>query len=191
VVTVLLALVSSVACYRAPVYESYTVEPPVALKDFSLVANDREFHLSDLRGKVVVVYIGYTHCPDLCPLTMSHLASAMELLPIAVRDEVRVVMVTADPARDTAQDMATYVHFFNPTFIGVSGDTEEVLSTLHGWGVSPECSTPKADGSYTVSHPATTYVLDRAGKLRLRMPSELEPEAMANDLQIIANERTQ
>ena len=185
---VLLMLVAS-ACAEPQRFASKRVDPPEPLPAFKLVAEGgKPFALNDLKGKVVVVYVGYTHCPDICPFTMGHLAAARELLPATLKDEVKVVMITADPARDTPELMAKYVRYFDPTFIGVSGSTDEVLGALRQWGISPECSTPNADGGYTVTHPATSYVLNRDGLLRLQMPHALEPEAIARDLKIVANE---
>jgi len=185
----LLAAALSTGCSRTPDFASAIVEPPKTLPAFELVADGgKPFRLADLQGQVVVVYAGYTHCPDVCPLTLGHLTVARGLLPAAVRDDVRVVMVTVDPDRDTPELINQYVHYFDPTFIGVSGSTDEVLATLHEWGVHPECSTPDANGAYTVSHPATLFILNRDGKLRLQMSHTLPPEDMARDLALVAKE---
>ena len=184
-------LVVAAGCAAPQRFASQRVEPPAPLPAFQLVAEgNRPFQLSELKGHVVVVYVGYTHCPDICPFTMSHLAAARQQLPDVLKDDVKVVMITADPARDTPELMSKYVHYFDPTFIGVSGSTDQVLAALRQWGISPECSTPNADGGYTVSHPATSYVLNRDGLLRLQMPHALEPEQIARDLKTVANERT-
>lgn len=184
-------LLTGVACAEPQRYASKRVDPPATLPALQLIADgDRPFQLSQLKGHVVVVYVGYTHCPDVCPLTMSHLAAARAQLPEVLKDDVKVVMITADPARDTPKLMADYVRYFDPTFIGVSGSTEEVLGALRQWGISPECSTPNPDGGYTVSHPATSFVLNRDGLLRLQMPHALEPEQIVRDLKMVASERT-
>lgn len=176
-------------CRPAPEFKSSPVEPAAPLPAFRLIAEGGEpFQLSDLKGEVVVVYVGYTHCPDVCPLAMGHLAVARGLLPASVRDDVRVVMITADPARDTPELINQYVRYFDPTFVGVSGSTEEVLAALHQWGVHPECSTPNADGAYTVTHPSSSFVLNRDGLLRLRMPHDMAPEDIARDLTLVAKE---
>jgi len=170
-------------------FASHEVNPPTALPEFQLIAEgNRPFTLSELKGKVVVVYVGYTHCPDLCPLTMGNLGIAKKQLPKSVRDDIAVVMITADPARDTPELISRYVHFFDPSFIGVSGSTDAVLAALQDWDISPECSPPKEDGSYTVSHPATSFILNREGKLRLQMPHGLEPDVIVHDLTQVAKE---
>ena len=185
-----LLLVAS-ACTEPQRFASKRVDPPASLPAFQLTAEgNRPFQLAELKGHPVVVYVGYTHCPDICPTTMGHLAAAKQLLPDVLKEDVKVVMITADPARDTPELMSRYVQYFDPSFIGVSGSTEQVLDALRQWGISPECSTPNADGGYTVSHPATSYVLNRDGLLRLQMPHALDPEQIARDLKIVANERT-
>ncbi len=187
---VAISMALAIGCAAPERVASKRVNPPAPLPAFQLVAEgNRPFQLSDLKGHVVVVYVGYTHCPDICPLTMGHLAAAHQQLPDVLKDDVKVVMITADPARDTPELMSQYVHYFDPSFIGVSGSTEQVLAALREWGISPECSTPNADGGYTVTHPATSYVLNRDGLLRLQMPHALEPEQIARDLKSVANER--
>lgn len=187
-----LMLLASASCAAPqPQFASRAVAPPAPLPDLSLVAQQgTPFRLSEFKGHVVVVYVGYTHCPDICPLTLGQLAAARQQLPDELRDEVKVVMITADPARDTPELMAQYVRYFDPTFIGVSGSTEQVLGALRLWDIEPECSTPNADGAYTVSHPATSFVLNREGLLRLRMSHDMDPAAIARDLTLVAHEGT-
>ena len=184
-----LLLMGAAGCAAAPSSASKRVDPPASFPDFSLVAaQGQAFRLSELKGNVVVVYVGYTHCPDICPLMMGNLAAARRLLPESLKDDVKVVMITADPARDTPELVTQYVHHFDPTFIGVSGSTEQVLTALRQWGISPECGIRNADGGYTVSHPTTSYVLNREGLLRLQVPLGLEPAAIARDLKSVAKE---
>jgi protein SCO1/2 len=183
-----LALLLAVGCAEPERFASTRVDPPTPLPAFKLVSDGKPFELSALKGDVVVVYVGYTHCPDICPFTMGHLAEARALLPSSLKDQVKVVMISADPARDTPELMTKYVHYFDPTFIGVSGGTQEVLAALKAWGITPEQGPKDSNGGYTVTHPATSYVLNREGLLRLQMPHALEPEAIARDLKIVANE---
>src|SRR5690606_35836375 len=136
---------------------STVIDPPAPVTDLSLIDHDgRPFTLDDLRGEVVVVYVGYTHCPDVCPTTLLSLANARRALPEKMQDDVRVVMVTADPDRDTPEILKRYVGYFDPTFIGVTGSHDEVLDALGGWGIAPVCGTPDENGNYAVSHPAVS-----------------------------------
>jgi protein SCO1/2 len=173
----------------APTFASAVVEPPSRMPEVNLVAGDGQpFRLSDQQGKVVVVYVGYTFCPDLCPLAMSTLANAYDRLPAEVRDGVQVVMITADPARDTPEVMGKYVNYFDPAFTGVSGDPATVLETLASWGIHPERSATGTNGSYFVSHPTRMYVFNRDGLLRLQIAHDLEPESVASDLELVWRE---
>ncbi|MEX2228527.1 MAG: SCO family protein [Dehalococcoidia bacterium] len=184
-------IVTVMGCTDAtsPAYRSEVVEPPGQMTDFDLVADDGQpFRIADLHGEVAVVYVGYTHCPDICPMTLANLAAARQLLPAEVREHVRVVMITADPARDTPELLSRYVGYFDPTFIGVSGDVDEVLDALHEWGIHPVCDPPAQDGSYAVSHPAISFIFNRSGLLRLKAPHELTPEQLASDLQLVWRE---
>lgn len=166
-----------------PQFASAVADPPAAMPAFELVAQDGSpFRLADLRGRVAVVYIGYTFCPDICPLTMSLLAEAVDLLPAEVRDGVQVLMITADPARDTPERVGEYVGYFDPTFLGVSGDPDAVHEALASWGIHPEHGPVSADGAYAVSHPTRIYVFNREGLLRLYIPHDLPAQTVADDI---------
>jgi protein SCO1 len=190
-ITALVVVFVAVGCRTEEprAFVSEVVEPPGLMADFTLVAEDgAPFRLSDLRGEVVVVYAGYTHCPDICPTTLANLAAARRLLPDDIRDHVRVVMITVDPARDTPALLTRYVGYFDSTFIGVSGDEEQVLAALHEWGIHPVCDPPATDGSYAVSHPAISFIFNRDGLLRLQAGHELTPEMLASDLELVWRE---
>jgi len=174
---------------EAPTFASPVMEPPARMPEINLVAGDGQpFRLSDQEGKVVVVYVGYTFCPDLCPLAMSNLANAYDRMTPEVRDGVEVVMITADPARDTPEVMAKYVNYFDPAFTGVSGDPATVLEALATWGIHPERSETSASGAYFVSHPTRMYVFNRDGLLRLQIAHDLEPALIASDLELVWRE---
>lgn len=188
-----LAMLLASACggSEPPSYAATVIDPPAPVPDLSLIDHDgRPFTLGDLRGEVVVVYVGYTHCPDVCPTTLLSLASARKALPEDVRDDIRVVMVTADPDRDTPDILKRYVGYFDPTFIGVTGSHDEVLEALGGWGIEPVCGTPDENGNYAVTHPAVSFVLDREGRMRLRASHDLtqDIEVFANDLELVWRE---
>lgn len=127
--------------------------------------NGRPRTLADFRGKVVVVFFGFTHCPDVCPATLAEFARLMrELGP--ERDQVQVLFVTVDPERDTAQALKQYVSAFEPTFLGLRGDAEATARAAREFKVFYQ-KQPLAGGSYSVDHLAGTYILDRGGRLRL------------------------
>jgi protein SCO1/2 len=140
--------------------------------------------LADFRGKVVVVSFGYTHCPDVCPTTLSDLASAVNKLG-ADASRVQVLFVTVDPKRDTPELLRQYVPAFNPGFIGLWGSreaTEKVTRDFHVYAQERPGKTPE---SYTVDHSSQTFVFDREGRIRLVLAYGSTPEAIASDLRIL------
>jgi len=156
--------------------------------DFTLTSHDGEsFKLSDLRGDVVALYFGYTHCPDVCPLTLSKFARAKELLPENLRDDLKVVMVTVDPKRDTIGVLSQYVPIFDPAFIGVRGSEEESAAVYKDWRIYVEHGEPDENGAYLVGHPAFTILLDRNGEKSLKISHMLAVEDIAADLEAVLN----
>ena len=121
--------------------------------------------LADFKGKVVAVFFGYTHCPDVCPVTLGELAMvANELGKDAER--MQVLFVTVDPARDTPEVLAKYVPSFNPSFLGLYGDAEATARTAKEFKVFFNAQAASG-GNYSVDHSAGTYIYDPAGRLRL------------------------
>ena len=122
--------------------------------------------LEDFRGKVVVVFFGYTRCPDVCPTTMVELKQVMQALgPEA--DKVQVLFVTLDPARDTAAVLSQYVPAFDTRFLGLYGDPAATLKTAKEFKVFFEKRPSENPDAYTVDHTAASYVFDPAGRVRL------------------------
>ena len=127
--------------------------------------NGKPRTLAEFKGKVVVVFFGYTHCPDVCPVTLSELAMvAKDLGKDAER--MQVLFITVDPARDTPAVLAKYVPAFDPAFLGLYGDADATLRTAKEFKVFFH-KQPAAAGSYSVDHSAGTYLYDPAGRLRL------------------------
>ncbi|MGH8746784.1 MAG: SCO family protein, partial [Burkholderiales bacterium] len=122
--------------------------------------------LADFRGKVVVLFFGYTHCPDVCPTTLAELSQVMKSLgPDA--DRVQVLFVTVDPERDTPAVLARYVTAFDPRFLGLYGDAAATRRAAKEFKVFYEKRKGSSPGEYTMDHSAGTYVIDPKGRLRL------------------------
>jgi protein SCO1/2 len=122
--------------------------------------------LADYKGKVVLVFFGYTQCPDVCPTTMAEMASVMQKLgPQA--DQVQVLFITLDPERDTPQLLASYVPAFDKRFVGLYGTPEQTAKVAKDFKVFYSKVPGKEPGSYTIDHTAGTYAYDREGRLRL------------------------
>lgn len=137
--------------------------------------------LSDFRGKVVVLFFGYTQCPDVCPTTLSELAAVMNKLgPDAAR--VQVLFVTVDPERDSPDLLSRYVPAFNPTFLGLYGDAAATAATAKEFKVIYQKEPGPTPGTYSVDHSAGTYLFDPQGRLRVYESYGQGPDAFAHDI---------
>ena len=142
--------------------------------------NGKARRLSDFNGKVVVVFFGYTQCPDVCPTTMSELSETMKELG-SKSNEIQVLFVTVDPERDTQELLAQYVPAFNPSFLGLRGTPEELETTTKAFKVFYQKS-PSPGGGYTVDHTAGSFVFDKRGRVRLLVPYGAGPKTFVHDL---------
>lgn len=149
--------------------------------DFTLTSADGPVSLSDYRGKVVVLYFGYTFCPDVCPTTLSDVNRALAQLGDKAED-VQLIMVSVDPARDTPEKLTEYVEFFNPTFVGVTGTDDEVRSVATLYGIWYEAHEEEGASGYLVDHTATLNVIDEEGHLKLLIGYGTGADAIAADL---------
>jgi protein SCO1/2 len=140
--------------------------------------------LEDFRGKAVVVFFGFTRCPDVCPTTLADAAQAMKQLgPDA--DRVQVLLVTVDPERDTRKVLADYVTGFDPRFLGLYGDLEATRRAAKEFKVYFEKRPGKTPDSYSVDHSAQSYVIDPQGRLRLFVRHDRIAEDLADDLRVL------
>jgi len=142
--------------------------------------------LADFRGKVVALFFGYTHCPDVCPTTLSDMAKALQILgPDAPR--VQVLFVTLDPKRDTPELLRSYVPAFNPTFLGLHGDAAATAKVTKDFKIYAAERPGKTPESYTVDHSAQSLVFDAKGRLRLMLAYGTPGEKIASDFRILLN----
>ncbi|MFC5435569.1 SCO family protein [Rhodanobacter umsongensis] len=144
---------------------------------------------ADYRGKVALLYFGYTHCPDVCPLTLAQLHVVMQRLgPLA--DGARILFVSVDPARDTPDVMHAYVHAFDPRAVGLTGDARaiEALSKRYRSAFSREPGS--ADGNYEVTHSSAIYVFDGAGKARVLATPSASQDDLVHDLHLLLDTGT-
>ncbi|MCC6194294.1 MAG: SCO family protein [Burkholderiales bacterium] len=140
--------------------------------------------LADFRGKAVVVFFGFTQCPDVCPTTLSTLAAAMkELGPDA--DRVQVLFVTVDPERDTPALLAQYVPAFDPRFIGLTGDAAAIDKVAKEFKIIYQKQPGPTPGSYSVDHSAGVFLFDPQGRLRVYASHGQAPEVFAHDLRAL------
>ncbi|MFP4560347.1 MAG: SCO family protein [Thiohalorhabdus sp.] len=139
-------------------------------------------HGADYRGKVTLVYFGFTHCPDVCPATLANVRQALARLGEEQADRVRVLFVTVDPERDTREALRSYVRAFGPQFVGLRGGREQLDAFTKRYRVAYGYGEPDAHGSYDVSHSTGLFVFGPEGEPRLLALPDDGPEAIAQDL---------
>ena len=137
--------------------------------------------LSDFRGKLVVVFFGFTQCPDVCPTTLAKMSEVMKLLGDA-SGKVQVIFVTVDPERDTAQVLREYVGVFDPGFIALRGDAEQLTAVRKEFRLIVQKNAGATPTSYTIDHTAASYVFDTEGRPRLYVRHEATAADIAADL---------
>ncbi|MBK8761388.1 MAG: SCO family protein [Sulfuritalea sp.] len=154
-------------------------------KDFKLTDhNGQARSLGDFKGKAVVLFFGYTQCPDVCPTTLSTLRETMSLLGDDAK-RLQVLFVTVDPARDTPALLAQYVPSFHPSFLGLRGSDEAVAATAKDFKVFYVRQPGKTPDTYSVDHSTGSYAFDPNGKLRLLLRHGETPANMAADLKLL------
>lgn len=144
-------------------------------------ASGRVRTLDDFKGKVVVVFFGYTQCPDVCPTTMAELAQVKQALG-ADGDKLQGVFVTVDPERDTPELLKTYVANFDPSFVALRGTPEQTKAVAKEFKVFYAKVPGREDGAYTMDHTAGSYVFDPQGRVRLFTRYGSGPKALADDV---------
>ena len=138
--------------------------------------------MADFKDKVVVMFFGFTHCPDVCPTTMLDLKNTMKLLGDKA-NEVQVLFVTVDPARDTQEVMAKFVPSFDERFIGLRGTAEQTAETLKNFKIYYAKVPGKSENDYSIDHSAGMFAFDKKGKVRLYLGYGQKPEDIASDVQ--------
>lgn len=143
--------------------------------------------LADFKGKVVVVFFGYTHCPDVCPITMAELKEAKRLLGKA-GDAVQGIFITLDPARDTPEVLDQYVPAFDPSFIALRGSEAQTAQAAKDFRVYYKAVPASGQGQYTVDHTAASFVFDKMGRIRLYTRYNQGADKLAADLKTLVAE---
>lgn len=154
-------------------------------KDFSLTDHKGQVRrLADFRGKAVVLFFGYTQCPDVCPTTLVTMRDAMALLGEDAQ-RVQVLFVTLDPARDTPQLLAQYLPSFHPSFLGLLGDDNAIVALAKDFKVFFVKQPGSTPGSYSIDHSTSSYAYDPQGRLRLLLRHGEAPANIAADLKLL------
>jgi len=169
----------------APSLNGMLLDPPQEIPAIQLTGSDGQPHtLTDFQGKVTVVFFGYTHCPDVCPMTASTMARARAMLGNQA-DRVQLVFVSVDPERDPPERLASYLAKYDPTFLGLTGDEDRIRELATAFGVHYAKVESTSALGYLVEHTSSSFVLDTQGKLRAILPFGLTPEQVASDLRAL------
>ncbi len=164
---VVLVIAGTAAMSRGYTFHGSTFDPPAAAPDIALNdQNGQPFRLSDQRGKVVMIFFGYTHCPDICPTTLAQFKQARQELG-GQASAVRFVFITVDPERDTQQRMKTYLDSLDPTIIGLTGTEAQLGPVWQKYGVYRQKQPGPTPDNYSMDHSTQVYLVDQKGNLRL------------------------
>ncbi len=163
-------------------YQGVLIDPPAPAADFTLTdQHGQPFRLSDQRSKVVLIFFGYTNCPDVCPITLSEYKKIKAQLG-KLADQVTFIYITVDPERDTVERMNAYLSNFDPAFTGLTSDRATLEPVWAAYGVYQQRQDAGSAAGYLVDHSARMYVIDPGGRWRLNYPFGMEPEKITQDL---------
>ncbi|MCX7176826.1 MAG: SCO family protein [Proteobacteria bacterium] len=174
-------------CSQPPQFNSTDITGAEFGREFSSPLTDHTGsprRLADFKGKAVVIFFGYTQCPDVCPTTLSAMAEVLKLLGDDGR-KVQVLFITVDPERDTRELLAAYVPAFHPSFIGLSADATTTAATALAFKVFYQKQAGSSPNTYSVDHSANSYVYDPQGHLRLYVKHGEIPEKIAADIKLL------
>ncbi len=170
---------------KKPQFSSVDLTGADYAKDFQLPDQDGKLRtLKDFQGKVVVLFFGYTQCPDVCPTTMTELVQVKKLLG-ADAGKLQVLFVTVDPERDTPEVLKAYMANFDPGFIALRGSPEQLAATAKDFKVFYKKTEGKTPTSYGMDHSAASYVYDTKGQLRLYTRYGSGAQALASDIKLL------
>ena len=165
------------------------VEPYPPASEFALTRdNGTSFRLSEMRGSIVLLFFGYTSCPDVCPTTLAELNQALEKLDEIDAGRVQVVFVTVDPERDTSERTQEYVNHFNSSFVGLSGTEAELSRVWNDYGVYREIVEGTSAAGYLVNHTARITMIDGNGNLRVSFGFDAPVDDIVHDLKLALKE---
>lgn len=169
-----------------PTLHGVTLQSPRPTENFTLMTSAGEpMQLSDFRGKYVLVYFGYTYCPDVCPITMNDLAAMARELGDRRMEDVQVLFISVDPERDTPEHLASYLPHFHPEFLGMTGTVDQIQPVASQFGIFFESHGGSGAAGYLVDHTSAVTLIDPQGRVRMIFPYGVSGPEMASDLQYL------
>jgi protein SCO1/2 len=158
--------------------------------DFTLSSSQGRFSLDQLRGKLVLIYFGYTKCPDVCPTSLATLAQALNELTKEELELVQAVFISVDPKRDSFEVLDKYASYFHPNLRGVTGNKDEIDEVAKRYGAKYEIvNLQGSDFGYAVNHSAETYLITTEGELRYVFPHETPSFVMLEAIRYLLENR--
>lgn len=184
-----IGIVYATMTYARPyAYQGSLIDPPAPAPDFELIdQHGQPYRLSDQKGKVVLIFFGYTHCPDVCPVTLTDFKQIKAQLGNQSKD-VAFLFVTADPERDTTEQLKKYLENFDSDFIGLTQERSLLEPVWKDYGVFQAKVESDDPDNYLVDHSARTYTIDKNGNLRLTYLFGTSSEVIAEDVVHLLNE---
>jgi protein SCO1/2 len=172
IILVLVAMLVWVVFFWQPKSETGVLFSPGEAKggDFSLQSPSGPLSLKDFRGKVVLIYFGYTWCPDICPTNLTLMSAALSRLEPDEVEKVQGIFISVDPKRDTLERLATYTRYFHDNLIGATGSEDEIADIAGRYGAAYRIVKQDSATDYVVDHTSETYVVDPQGKLAEILP---------------------
>jgi protein SCO1/2 len=170
------------AVFGTYTYQGSSIDPPVPAADFELINQYGEpFRLGDQRGRVVLIFFGYTNCPDVCPVTLTDFKYVKDGLGERA-EQVRFLFITVDPERDNPEWLEKHLANFDPDFVGLTAEREILEDVWRDYGVYQEKKETGSAACYLVNHTARSYAVDKQGNLRLTYPFEMDRKAILEDV---------
>ena len=183
----ILLVVTGLAVYfiqRPHAFYGTPIDPPYPAQNFTLASAAGPVSFVDFRGKLVVVYFGYTFCPDVCPATLAKLTEVLKKLSAQAAD-VQILMVSLDPERDTPERLEEYLAHFDPSFIGITGTRDQLDLITAANDIFYEKKPGSSPDNYSIDHTTSLLVFDRELNLVLLIPFESTPDQVADDLKYL------
>jgi protein SCO1 len=178
-----------IACTPAPTFKSMDISGVEWGGDFTLTAHTgKPVRASEFNGKVVIMFFGYTHCPDICAPTLVKLDQVVKRLGDEAKN-VQVLFITVDPEHDTVPQLAGFIPPFNPAFIGLTGSDKEIAAVASEYKVAYGQSSQAKPGQILVDHSTGILVKDKKGKLRLLVKNDVAVDDLESDIRVLLRER--
>jgi protein SCO1 len=185
IIALLMGLLSWLLLGWQPVAESPLSSSQAAAPkggDFTLSGPQGPVRLHDFQGKVVLLYFGYTWCPDICPTNLSLFSRVLNELGPEELEQVQPIFVSVDPKRDTQSRLQEYTEYFHERLIGITGSDDEVAKVAALYGVAYRAVNPETDANYAVDHSADTYLIDQQGHLSETLPHGTPAEVVLKSI---------